>query len=308
MDLLENFPLVETDWLAGQLANPELAIVDARWRGDGSATGLRLYQAGHIPGAVHLDWESDLAYTDQAGLRYMLRQPAQFAALMERAGIGNETQVVVYADFNYSGATRLWWALNYYGHAQVAVLNGGWNKWLAESRPISPEIPATGPAKTFICKPQPGWLATETEILAGLNDHRVRLVDTRPPEQYAGQAVWTPLGSHYLARDTDKIEIGARQPMRAGHIPGAINLTSSTNLNPADWTFLTTKDLRSKAAAAGLEPTQRVITYCGVGVSASLGLFSLYLAGFRNLGLYDASWEEWGTNPNRPIEKPGSTG
>ena len=189
MDLLENLPLVETDWLAGQLDNPDLAIVDARWRGDDSATGLQLYQAGHIPGAVHLDWESDLAYTDQAGLRYMLLPPTQFAALMEGAGIGNDTWVVVYADFDYSGATRLWWALNYYGHARVAVLNGGWNKWLAEGRPVSLEIPALDPAKTFTCRPQPGWLATESEILGGLNDKGVRLVDTRPPEQYAGQAL-----------------------------------------------------------------------------------------------------------------------
>lgn len=307
MELLENLPLVETGWLAEHLNTPELVIVDARWRGDGSATGLELYQAGHIPGAVPLDWESDLAFTDSAGLRYMLRPPAQFAALMEKSGIGDDTPVVVYADFDYSGATRLWWALNYYGHPQVAVLNGGWNKWVAEGRPVSGEIPVPGPAKTFTCRPQPTWLATEKEILAGLNSDWVKLVDTRPPEQYAGQAVWTPPGSQYLERDKDRIDIGARQPMRAGHIPRAVNITSSTNLDPADWTFLPTPDLQAKANAAGLEPSQRVITYCGVGISASLGLFSLYLAGFRNLGLYDASWEEWGTNSNLPIEKAGPT-
>jgi thiosulfate/3-mercaptopyruvate sulfurtransferase len=302
---LENLPLVETDWLAGKLDSPVLAVIDARWRGDGSATGLELYQAGHIPGAVHLDWELDLAWTDPAGLRYMLRPPAQFEALMARSGIGNENRVIIYSDYDYSGATRLWWALHYYGHRQVAVLNGGWNKWLAEGRAVTTQTAPPAPGKIFTCEVQPGWLATAAEIYAGLESERVRLVDTRPPEQYAGKAVWTPPGSRYLAGGADRVEIGARQPMRAGHIPGAVNITSSTNLNPADWTYLPVPSLRQKAIEAGLEPSQRIITYCGVGISASLGLFSLYLAGFRNLGLYDASWEEWGTDPALPIEKPG---
>lgn len=303
LDLDQN-PLVETDWLADHLDEPGLVIVDARWRGDGSS-GQELYRLGHIPGAVHLDWELDLARTDPAGLRYMLRPPAEFADQMDRAGIGRDSRVVVYSDFDYSGATRLWWALHYYGHNQVAVLNGGWNKWLAEGKPVSREIPLPqSPDSSFSSQPQPGWLATASEIVQSLgqDNSAVRLVDTRPPEQYAGQAVWTPPGSRYLERGQDRIEIGARTPMRAGHIPGAVNITSSTNLDPADWTYLPADQLRRKAQDAGLAPDQRVITYCGVGISASLGLFSLYLAGFRNLGLYDASWEEWGTRADLPIE------
>lgn len=301
-------PLVETEWLAGQLDSPDLdlVLVDARWRGDGSATGLELYRAGHIPGAIHLDWERDLAHTDAAGLRYMLRPAAEFADLMARSGVADDSRVVVYSDFDYSGATRLWWALHYYGHSQGAVLNGGWNKWLAEGRPVSTEIASSSPGKTFTARPQPDWLANTAEILAGLNNKQVQLVDTRPPEQYAGHAVWTPPGSRYLEPGSDRIEIGARRPMRAGHIPGAVNITSSTNLDPAnDYTYLPLAELRRKAVEARLKPDQKVITYCGVGISASLGLFSLYLAGFRNLGLYDASWEEWGTQLDLPIEKSG---
>ena len=91
--------------------------------------------------------------------------------------------------------------------------------------------------------------------------------------------------------------------MRAGHIPGALNIHASTNLNPIDWTYLSLEELEEQFKEAGLIPEQRIITYCGVGISASLGLFSLYLAGYRDIALYDASWEEWGTNPSRRVTR-----
>jgi thiosulfate/3-mercaptopyruvate sulfurtransferase len=110
------------------------------------------------------------------------------------------------------------------------------------------------------------------------------------------------MGSRYLESGETTIDIGARGPMRAGHIPGAIHLNSSANLDPATWTYLPAEVLRARFLAAGLRPEQRIITYCGVGISASLGLFSLHRAGFPNLALYDGSWEEWGTDVTRPIE------
>jgi thiosulfate/3-mercaptopyruvate sulfurtransferase len=292
-------PLVETGWLAEHLGEAGLRVVDARWRGDDSSR--ELYRAGHIPGAVPLDWHLDLNYT-RDGLRDLLLPPARFAEVMGGAGIGDDTLVIAYADEDYSGAARLWWALRYYGHDRVVVLNGGLDKWLAEGRPVTQEIPAPPPAR-FTPRPRPAWLATAAEIEAALQDQAspLRLVDSRPPEQYAGLAVWTPNGSFYLPVGHSTAEIGARGPMRAGHIPGAINITSSTNLNPADWTYLPPEALQEKFAAAGLNPKQRIITYCGVGISASLGLLALHLAGFRNLALYDASWEEWGTDPAKPI-------
>ncbi|HEX2916767.1 MAG TPA: sulfurtransferase [Chloroflexia bacterium] len=298
----EQNPLVETDWLASHLNDPDLRIVDARWRGDGTSS-RELYKAGHIPEAIHLDWELDLSYVDQKGLRYMLLPPQRFEEVMSAAGIGNDSRVVAYADYDYSGATRLWWALRYYGHRQVTVLNGGWNKWVCEKRPVTKAIPQPSPA-SFSCIPRANWLATHQEIIEALQkqDTGVRLVDTRPPEQFAGKAVWTPPGSHYLPPDAESVDIGARVPMRAGHIPSAINLTSSYNLNLEDWTYLPADVIRVRAEAAGLKPDQRVITYCGVGISASLGLFSLHLAGYKDLALYDASWEEWGTELHLPVE------
>src|SRR6266581_8090130 len=152
----------------------------------------------------------------------------------------------------------------------------------------------------------------------------VRLVDTLPLEQYAGRAIWTPEGSRWFPPGQDWLELADGRVMRGGHIPGALHLHASSTLNAVDWTFrdpaaiheyfiasLLTVGRRESGVAAmdfklartrGIEPTHRVITYCGVGISASLGLFALHLAGYRNLALYDASWEEWGTDPNHPIE------
>jgi thiosulfate/3-mercaptopyruvate sulfurtransferase len=302
-------PLVSTAWLADHLADPSLRIVDARWRGEsqdapGTAQSRHLFQAGHIPGAVPLDWHFDLSDTIN-GLRDMLLPPERFAAVMDAAGIGDDTLVVAYAETDHSGAARLWWALRYYGHDQVAVLDGGLDKWQAEGRPIATgEAAPVGATAHFTARPQAEWLATGDEIQQALAaaSGEVALVDTRPLEQYAGQAVWTPLGSRYLTAGAPTIDIGARGPMRSGHIPTAVHLHASANLDPTTWTYLPQEMLRARVEAAGVRPAQRVVTYCGVGISASLGLFSLYLAGYRNLALYDGSWEEWGTDPKRPIE------
>jgi thiosulfate/3-mercaptopyruvate sulfurtransferase len=292
--------LVATDWLAAHLGDPGLRVVDARWRGDGSSR--ELYRAGHIPGAVHLDWQADLGYVRQ-GVRDLILPPERFAAVMGAAGIGDETLVVAYAETDYSGAARLWWALRYYGHERAVVLNGGFTKWRAEGRPLSTEIPLVSQAR-FTPHLQPNWIASAVEILVSLGDPAVpvSLIDTRPPEQYAGLAVWTPPGSLYLPPGQAWVDAGGRR-LRGGHIPGAVSLPSSGNLDPADWTFLAPEALRERALQAGINPEDRIVLYCGVGISASLGLLALHLAGFRDLALYDASWEEWGHDPRLPIER-----
>jgi thiosulfate/3-mercaptopyruvate sulfurtransferase len=302
-------PLVSTEWLADHLEDPDVRIVDARWRAEpkdrpGAAPSRALFRAGHVPGAVALDWHFDLSHTVD-GVRDLLLPPERFAAVMAAAGIGPDTTVVAYADTDHSGAARLWWALRRYGHERVAVLDGGLSKWRAEGRPLA--AGAAGPTlagASFVCRPQDGWLATADEIqhVVDTRPVEVALVDTRPVEQFVGRAVWTPRGSRFLARGRATLDIGARAPMRAGHIPSAIHLHASANLDPTTWTYLPAEALRARAEAAGLKRGQRVIAYCGVGISASLGLFSLYLAGYRNLAVYDGSWEEWGTDPTRPVE------
>jgi thiosulfate/3-mercaptopyruvate sulfurtransferase len=301
---LTQTPLVETEWLAAHLTEPELRLIDSRCAGQGDCR--QIYLRGHIPGAVHLCWHSDFGYTDERGVRYLLLPPERFAAVMAVAGIGDETRVVAYAETDYSGAARLWWALRYYGHQQVAVLNGSLTKWQAEQRPVTAETPRVNPA-TFTPKPQPQWLATTAEVEQALRQAgtQVCLVDTRPSEQYAGQAVWTPEGSLFLPPGQDWVEVEGRA-MRGGHIPGAVSLPASGNLNPDNhFCYLNSQALSERAINANIRPQQRVIAYCGAGIAASQSLFSLYVAGYRNLALYDASWEEWGTNPANPIERGG---
>ena len=304
-------PLISTVWLARHLADPNLRIVDARWRGEsreapGTARSRALFQNGHIPGAVPLDWHYDLSHTVD-GIRDLLIPPEIFAEVMVAAGIGDNTAVVAYAETDHSGAARLWWALRYYAHDQVAVLDGGLSRWRDEGRALetgeaAPTSPP--PAATFTPQIRTEWIATADEIGRAIEAARgdVALVDTRPAEQYQGKAVWTPLGSRFLEPGETAIDIGARGLMLPGHIPGAVHLHASTNLDPTTWTYLPAEALQARAQVVGIRPEQRVITYCGVGISASLGLFSLYLAGYRHLALYDASWEEWGTDPTRPVE------
>jgi thiosulfate/3-mercaptopyruvate sulfurtransferase len=297
-------PLIEAEWLAEHLSDHDVRIVDARWRGDG--TSRELYQLGHIPGAIHLDWYHDLSWTDARGVRNLLLPAEPFAAVMEAAGIGDQTRVIAYAETDHSGAARLWWALRFYGHDQVAVLNGGWTRWVAEGYPVSTEMLYPLPAK-FTPRPQPQRLSTASEIAQALQEPAslVRLVDTRPAEQYAGKAIWTPNGSLFLPPEHHQIALPDQRVMRGGHIPGAVHLHATRFLNPTDWTYLPPASIQTLAGGVGPEHSQRIITYCGVGISASLGLFALHLAGYRDVALYDASWEEWGTDPTFPVERAG---
>lgn len=161
---------------------------------------------------------------------------------------------------------------------------------------------------TFTPRPRLQLLAQAHEIERTLceADFRVRMVDTRPTEQYTGQAIWTPHGSLFLPPGQSWLTRADGRLMRGGHIPGAVHLHASRLLNPVDWTYLPRESLRAVAQAAGLEPEQRVITYCGSGISASLGLFALHLAGYQDVALYDASWEEWGTDSTLPVERGGT--
>jgi len=171
---------------------------------------------------------------------------------------------------------------------------------------VSTERPHPVPTH-FSARPQPHWLATAAEIERALSESEsiVRLVDTRPPEQYAGRAIWTQEGSRWFPPGKDWLEVAPGRVIRGGHIPGALHLHASSTLNAIDWTFRDPEALHELARTRGIDPAHRVITYCGVGISASLGLFALHLAGYRNLALYDASWEEWGTDPMRPVEQAG---
>lgn len=282
--------LATTEWLAAHLDDPSVRVVDMRYyvrlTSGGSfraVSGRKAYRQGHIPGAVFVDFASDLADPED-DVPLNILPPRSFEALMGRLGIGGDSTVVVYDDSGGTWAARLWWALRYYGHDAAKVLNGGLTKWAAEGRPLETRTPTpTPPAATFRARPRPALRATCDEVRQAIGRADVRIVDALPQPFYTGDARLYP--TH-----------------RAGHIPTARNLPAPANLDPATQTLLTAEELARLWRKVGLETDQRVITYCGAGAYAAFDLFVLYVLGYERVSLYDASWMEWGANPELPVE------
>ena len=283
--------LVETDWLAEHLNDPDIRVVDMRGyvrtvdlgNGKQEATyvGAReAYELGHIPNAVYIDWTRDIVDLNDP-VKAQIAPPERFAEAMSLAGIGDEHLVVAYDAHPASQfATRLWWALNYYGHPRVVVLNGGLPKWQREQRPLDTQIPLYPPA-TFTTRVQPQLRATAEDVLAFINQPGVRLVDARDSGQFTGKIV--------------------RGHARPGHIPGAVNIPRE-DLVAEDGTFRDNEHLRQVFTQAQLSPNERVVAYCNGGVAATTVLFSLAMLGYSQLTNYDGSWNEWGERQDLPTE------
>lgn len=288
--------LVSSSWLAEHLDDPGLVVVDMRWREDGSGRGL--YKEGHIPGATYLDWSTDLVDPDSR-VAFTLAGPERFVRVLEAHGIGDRTIVVAYADRMGSGPYRLWWACRLYGHDTVRVLDGGLDKWLREGRPLSAEQVTARPAR-WTPRPSLELVVTGDEAAEATDSREALVLDSRPPEQFRGEFVWFETGP--VAAGPDGIALTPRGEIRAGHIPGARNIPY-TSLYRHDFTMKDPQELRALFAAAEFDRNARAITYCGCGISASALLFALTRAGVEDVALYDASWEEWGRDPKRPVSR-----
>jgi len=291
MELERSRFLVETSWLADHLHDPHLRIVDIRGyvktvEHDGTQDALYVgardeYEQEHIPGALYIDWRSDIIDPDDT-VEAQVAPPARFAEAMGRLGIGDQHLVVAYdAHPTSQFATRLWWALNYYGHDQVVVLNGGLSKWKRENRPLDATIPAY-PSATFTPVVQPQLRATAEDVLSFISKQDVTLLDARDTGQYSGQVM--------------------RGHGRRGRIPGAINIPREEVIDPATGTFRSNDELRQIFAAAHVSPEQQVVAYCNGGVAATTILFSLAMLGYPKLTNYDGSWNEWGKRQDLPTE------
>jgi thiosulfate/3-mercaptopyruvate sulfurtransferase len=299
-------PLVSTEFLSQHLHDKDMRIIDVRWRsryenGRGvSFDDHEGYLAGHIPGAVFAGMQGDLSDPSHP-IPDMLVPADAFAAAMERLGIGNDTLVVAYDNMGFPlGSARLWWALSYYGHDRIHVLDGGLRQWQLERRPLSTEVPDVRPAK-FVPAPRAYWVASKQDVVAAIGQTDTVIIDCLTPELYGGK------GDRHL------------WGQRSGHIPGAVNVPYFANVDPRlasitaaerdqllasgrPFTFSSATELGALYAGAGVTPDKKVITYCGRGYAGACGLLALKLLGHADARLYDGSWAEWSADPDLPAE------
>jgi thiosulfate/3-mercaptopyruvate sulfurtransferase len=273
--------LVSTDWVEAHLNDPTIRLIE-------SNEDTLLYASGHVPGAVHVDWTSDL--NDQIRRDYITRDG--FEALMSRIGATNDTTVVFYGDKNNWWACYAFWVFQLFGHTRAKVMDGGRVKWQKENRPLTREVPRFAPTSyTAQERGDTQHRAFRDDVMAHVTA-KGQLVDVRSPEEYAGTRMHMP----------DYPNEGA---LRGGHIPGAKSIPWARAINPEDGTFKTADELRTLYCEDNkLQPGAPTIAYCRIGERSSHSWFALkYLLGFDNVRNYDGSWTEWGNMVNVPIER-----
>jgi len=277
--------LVSTEWLAAHLNDPNLRVIDIRGHVLPASQPPPHYfnhhddyLKSHIPGAVFVDWVLEI--TDPADPRHAkIAPPERYAEALNRAGLREGMQVVTYDDSGGMFAARLWWTLNYYGFTSVAVLDGGWNKWVAEGRPVNADVSAVA-SGTFVPRPNPAIYRNGDQVSAALGT-TTRLLDVRSADEFNGKS---------------------SRAKRAGHIPGAVNQSRHGLLN-SDGTVFAPDKLRTALSALNIDATTpETIVYCNAGISASFGFLALRLAGITNAAVYDGSWKDWGNDESKPIE------
>jgi thiosulfate/3-mercaptopyruvate sulfurtransferase len=271
--------IVSTEWLAAHLADPNLTIVDVRNVTNEPEAGWQMYLNGHLPGAVFLDMDTDLAdRSDLSKGRHPLPDPKKFVKTLARVGIGKGTRVIAYDHTAGSNASRLWWMMRWIGAAEAAILDGGITKWAAEGRKRETGerqvLPALEPFEAITNDE----MLVDKRTVARAKELGLLLLDARSPERFRGE----------------------REPIdtKAGHIAGAINAPWEQNVtSSADPVMRTPSELKSQYRALGVTDPDKTVCYCGSGVTACLDILALEMAEMRGAKLYPGSWSEWIADP-----------
>jgi thiosulfate/3-mercaptopyruvate sulfurtransferase len=279
--------LVETDALEARLGDPNLAVLDCTTHliPDPKITytvkpGREDFEKGHIPGAQFVDLQADLS-AKHPKLRFMMPGPEEFAAAMGRFGVGEGSRVVLYSTTTPQWAARVWWMLRNYGFDNAAVLNGGFQKWAREGRPIETGPAKPRPAGKFVVRQDRKLMVGKEAVQGAIGDAATCTINALSREQHAGT--------------------GGNTYGRPGRIAGSVNVPAASLIDPASGAFLPASEIRAKFDAAGAFG-KRAITYCGGGIAASTDALALVMLGHPDVRLYDASMSEWAPDPSLPIE------
>lgn len=271
--------LVETEWVAQHLEDPNIRLIE-------SDEDPLLYAMGHIPGAVQVDWFSTL----QHPLRRDFLTKEQFEEVASKLGITNDTTIVFYGDKSNWFACYALWLFQYYGHNNVKIMNGGRIKWEQEKRPLVKNVPSFSRSTYSAKEANKSIRAFRNDIFKQIEEKKP-MVDVRSPKEYSGELTHMP----------NYPQEGAT---RGGHIPGAVSIPWSQAVNEADATFKTTEELVALYEGKNIKADGEIIAYCRIGERSSLTWFVLkYLLGYPTVKNYDGSWTEWGNLVDAPIEK-----
>ena len=287
MTSLDTRLLLETNALADQLDGPALRLFDCTVVLEAGPAGVSIesgragWEAVHIPGAGFLDLLGELA-DPTSRFHFMLPSSEQFAEVMSAHGVEDGSHVVLYDSRGSMWAARVWWMLRAYGFDGAAVLNGGWTKWTLEGRSTSSAPPHHSRA-SFQARPRAGVFVDKDAVLAAISDETTCLLNGLSEDQHRGTGPTVPGG-------------------RPGHIPTSRSMPALELVDPETHAFLPAAELRSRLESVGAMDADSVITYCGGGIAASAVAFALKLVARENVSVYDASLEEWATDPSLPIE------
>lgn len=272
--------LVSTEWLARHLDFPDIRVVDASWYLPAMNRDPKAeYAAGHIPGAVFFD--IDEISDDASPYPHMLPSSIKFTSRVQKLGLGDGNRIVVYDAHPMLSAPRVWWMFRHFGHKDVAVLDGGLNKWKAEGRPLE-DLPPMPRQRHFSAR-MDTTLVRDTEGVKEALSGKAQVVDVRAANRFSGEAPEPRAG------------------LRSGHMPGALNLPWENLIDPQRGTMLPAEALKAKIEGAGIDVNRPVVTSCGSGISACILALGLHLIGARDVSVYDGSWAEWGSRPDTPV-------
>ncbi len=267
------------EWLAENRSRPDLRVLDVRWRPDGTAGAV--YAAGHIPGAIHLDWRSSMVESPEGSDALLLASPGLVAEALGRAGVGDGTSTVLYDDTLSYVAARVWWSLRAYGYQSARILEGGYAAWVEAGQRSESGVVDPRPA-SFTPRAVVRERLTTADVRGLLGAPGVQLVDARGPAEYSG------------------FEGNVR---RLGHIPGAVNLPVSSMHAPGTQRLRDADELRSLLLKANITRGRRLVCYDGSGLAAAKLAFVLTLLGQDDVAVYDGGWAEWGERVDLPVDR-----